>query len=128
MKRLLIVLGIFMVMVLGSHHCIISRTQSVHDTGVYWHVTNETSWIINVRDPETLDQKPIYPEQSATLDRGSSGTLEVNSTHDQFVFHTDYSIVSITEPFKGQLTLREDEKVCPCNAERAIHGCAGDCD
>ena len=78
-----------------------------------WHITNDSSWTILARDFDTGAQKSIQPLQSITIDRGSTGRLEVNNSHDQFTFDAQSSRVTILEPFKGQLTLREDDIACP---------------
>lgn len=99
---------------LATNYCMKSATN--HGSG-QWYITNNSAWQVLVRDPETGDQKSIQPEQSDTLERGSSGKLEVNGTHDHFDFQSSASRVTITEPFKGQLILQSDNEVCDCDDE-----------
>lgn len=100
-------------LLIGSSYQLHSTADDVViNSGEEWHVMNATSWTIFVRDFDTGDQAPIPPAQTVTIARGSSGKLLVNSTADQFTFTSSASWVSIQEPFKGQLALRADEKVC----------------
>lgn len=92
--------------------CVHYRVHSQADMGSEWRIYNRTQWTIQVRDPETAQQKPIQPESFVTLERGSSGTLEVNGTSGQQVFTSQAARVTIIEPFKGQYQLQADEEVC----------------
>ena len=78
-----------------------------------WEITNATSWTIYVRDVETGEKVPIQAEQTTTLARGSSGEIEAFGTFGQETFTTPGSRITFLEQEKGQITLRNDDEVCP---------------
>lgn len=84
-------------------------------------ITNNTTWTILVRDPETNDSTPIAPEQTATLSTGSSGKLEISSSGNNSTFTTHAQAITVLEPFKGQLTIRDEAEVCGIEEPDCCH-------
>ena len=94
----------------------------VHSQQIY----NHSSWIVNVRNPETGEQRSIQPDSFTTFEQGSADDLEVDTTSDKFKFKISHADVTLIEPFKGQLNVQKNGQVC--DRPQDVRNDSFDCD